>query len=366
MPDRFRADVVGSLLRPEELKAARAKHMEGALGDEELRRLEDAAVDDAIALQETVGLDVVTDGEMRRFLFAGTLTEVVDGITPAPSATFHWYGDQPDDQITFENALCVTDKLRKRRDLAVEEYEYASQRAAAPVKVTLPSPMMLVNFWHPERSREAYDELFDAFIDAADIIREEIRQLIARGCQYIQIDAPEVGVLVDERQHEFFKSQGLSVERVLTDGIDLLNTLPVDGDVEYGFHLCRGNNEGRWMSAGGYEAISKQVFPRATRYDRFLLEYDTPRAGSLEVIADIPDDKIVVLGLISTKHTELESVDEVLGRVEQAAKVFPRDQLTVSTQCGFASSSLGNPMSMDVERQKLELVVQVARRGWDD
>ena len=120
------------------------------------------------------------------------------------------------------------------------------------------------------------------------------------------------------------------------------------------------------MSAGGSAAISKQVFPRTTRYDRFLLEYDTPRAGSLEVIADIPDDKIVVLGLISTKRTELESVDEMLGRVEQAAKVFPRDQLTVSTQCGFASSSLGNPMSMDVERQKLELVVQVARQGWDD
>jgi 5-methyltetrahydropteroyltriglutamate--homocysteine methyltransferase len=360
----YRADVVGSMLRPEQLKAARAAHMEGNISDAELKRLEDDAVDDAIAVQEQAGLDVVTDGEMRRFLFVGSLTEVVDGITPAPSATFHWYGDEPDDHITFENALCVTGKLSKRRDLAVEEYEYAIAKATKPVKVTLPSPMMLTNFWHPERSREAYDSLFDVFVDAAEILREEIGKLVALGCPYIQIDAPEVGVLVDERQHAFYRSQGVSPERALTDGIDLLNTLPDGSDTVFGFHLCRGNNEGRWMSAGGYEAISKRVFSRASNYDRFLLEYDSPRAGSLDAIADVPDDKVVVLGLVSTKRSELEPVDTLLGRIEQAASVFPREQLAVSTQCGFASSSLGNPISFDVQRQKLELVGELARRAW--
>lgn len=366
MPDPFRADVVGSLLRPEWLKAARVEWEAGRMPIREFKALEDRAVDEAVELQESCGLDVVTDGEMRRFIYTGSFTEVVEGITMAPSATFHWYGDAPDDHIEFQNRLSVTSKLRRRRSMANEEYSYARALTPLPVKATLPSPLVLVNWWSPDHSSAAYGDLFEAMEAAAEIIREEIRDLVDMGCPYIQIDAPEVAVLVDERQHGHYRSQGIEPERFLTDGIDLCNSIVVGGDCAYGFHLCRGNNEGRWLSAGGYETISKQVFSRLPDYDRFLLEYDTPRAGSLEAIADVPDDKVVVLGLVSSKRKELEPVDELLRRIEDAARVFPREQLAISTQCGFASSSLGNPGTIDGERAKLTRVVEVARRAWDD
>jgi 5-methyltetrahydropteroyltriglutamate--homocysteine methyltransferase len=366
--DTVRADVLGSMLRPQNLLDARSSWEQSRLPTKELKRLEDQAVNEVVALQETVGVDVVTDGEMRRAVFTGTLTEGVDGIGAVPSAKFNWrVDDDPTQTIEFENPVCVTGRLRRRHSLATEEYAYARARTDKPVKVTLSSPMMLVNFWHPEHSRAAYANIFEAFEDGAEVIREEIRDLVAMGCPYIQIDAPEVAVLVDERQHDFYRSQGAIPEQVLSEGIDLLNTLPVDGgDTVFGFHMCRGNGYGMWLAEGGYEAIAKQVFPRASRYDRFLLEYDSPRAGSLDAIAHVPEDKVVVLGLISTKRGALEPLPTLLERIDQAAAVFPREQLAVSTQCGFASGAAGNPVTTEDQRRKLELVVEVARRAWPD
>ncbi len=365
MPDPFRADVVGSLLRPDYLKSARAEWEATRMATPEFKRLEDQAVKEVVALQQTCGLDVISDGEMRRFIYTGSFTEVVEGISLAPSATFHWFGEKPGDDFDFQNRLSVTSTLRRRRSMANEEYSFTRALTDLPVKVTLPSPLVLVNWWNPEHSGAVYGDLFEAMEAAAEILREEIADLVAMGCPYIQIDAPEVAVLVDQRQHDYYRSQGIEPERFLTDGIDLCNSLAVDGDATYGFHLCRGNNEGYWLAAGGYETISKQVFSRLPAYDRFLLEYDSPRAGSLEAIADVPDDKVVVLGLISTKRNELEPMQELLGRIDEAARVFPREQLAVSTQCGFASSSLGNPISIDTERAKLTLVGELARRGWE-
>lgn len=366
MTNMFRADVVGSLLRPEYLKKARVEWEADQLPLRDFKALEDQAVNEAVELQEECGLDVITDGEMRRFIYTGSFTEVVEGISFAPSATFHWYGDEPGDHIEFQNRLSVTSKLRRRRSLANEEYSYTRARTSLPVKASLPSPLVLVNWWSPEHSTAAYGDLFEAMEAAAEILREEVRDLVELGCPYIQIDAPEVAVLVDPRQHDYYRSQGIEPERFLTDGIDLINTLPAGGDCAYGFHLCRGNNEGRWMSAGGYETISKEVFGRLPAFDRFLLEYDTPRAGSLGAISDIPDDKVVVLGLISSKTAEPEPIETLLARIDEASEAFPRAQLAVSTQCGFASSSLGNPLSIDAERGKLRLVSEVARRVWDD
>jgi 5-methyltetrahydropteroyltriglutamate--homocysteine methyltransferase len=365
MPDPFRADVVGSLLRPDYLKSARVEWEAERMPTPEFKRLEDRAVQEVVALQEDCGLDVINDGEMRRFIYTGSFTEVVEGISFAPSGTLHWFGEKPEDDFDFQNRLSVTSKLRRRRSMANEEYSFTRALTDLPVKVTLPSPLVLVNWWNPEHSTAVYGDLFEAMEAAAEILREEIVDLVAMGCPYIQIDAPEVAVLVDQRQHDYYRSQGIEPERFLTDGIDLCNSLVVEGETTYGFHLCRGNNVGYWMAAGGYETISKQVFSRLPDYDRFLLEYDSPRAGSLDAIADVPDDKVVVLGLISTKKSELESIDALLERVDQAARVFPRDQLAVSTQCGFASSSLGNPISVETERAKLALVAEVARRGWE-
>jgi 5-methyltetrahydropteroyltriglutamate--homocysteine methyltransferase len=233
-----------------------------------------------------------------------------------------------------------------------------------PVKATIPSPLMLSLVWNPERSPRVYRDPFELFEDATRLVREEAEELARRGCRYIQIDAPELATLVDERQWPLYESIGAPPERLLTEGVDLLNTIPGIDGVTFGLHLCRGNNAGLWMSEGGYEKISRDVFSRATRYDTYLLEYDDYRSGSFEPLADVADDKVVVLGLVSSKKRELEDPEVLVARVEEAARFVPRDQLALSTQCGFASIMFGNQISEEDERAKLGLVAEVAHRLW--
>jgi 5-methyltetrahydropteroyltriglutamate--homocysteine methyltransferase len=357
-----RADTVGSMLRPEELKRARAEFEAGTIARAELKRIEDHAVDEVIALQERAGLDVVTDGEMRRTSFIGPLSDVVEGVSLVPGAVVDWH-DEQGAKPTHQPA--VTTRLRPRRSLAIEEYAYARARAGKPVKVTLPSPLMLALLWSPEHSTAAYDDPFECFADAAEIINGEARALVELGCTYIQVDAPELATLVDPSQREFYASIGIPPERLLGEGIDLLNDMVAGLDARLGIHLCRGNNAGKWMSEGGYDEISKQVFPRATNYDVFLLEYDDlEREGGFEPLADVPDDKVVVLGLVSTKTAELESPDVLLAEIDEAARHFPREQLALSPQCGFASVLAGNPVPYEIQEPKLRLVAEVAQRAW--
>lgn len=360
MSDRYRADVVGSLLRPRELLAARAARMAGDLPAAEYKRIEDAAVDGAIELQESCGLDVVTDGEMRRMFFTGVITDALDGIEFATGAPTTWHQAGSDQTETIELPVVVAGTLRRRGSLGVEEFAYARGRATKPLKVTLPSPLMLSYFWSPEHSSAAYDDPFDMFADAAEIIRAQAGELIASGCEYIQYDAPELATIVDPEQAAFFDTLGIAPERMLTEGVELLNHCADLGGARFVMHMCRGNNRGRWLAEGGYESISRAVFARATNFDGFALEYDSPRAGSLEVLRDVPDDKTVVLGLVSTKSDELESPAQISARLDEAALYFPREQLALSTQCGFASEDSGNPVTFEHQRAKLELVANVA------
>jgi len=261
--------------------------------------------------------------------------------------------------------VCVTDKSLRRRSLATEEFAYARGKAKKMLKLTLPSPMMLALLWSPEHSTVAYSDPFALFADAVDILRQEVHELAALGCRYIQIDAPELATLVDTTQRQAtYVTRGVSPERMLGEGIDMLNALVDAPGVTFGLHLCKGNNAGHWMSEGSYDVISKQVFQRATKYDIILLEYDDHRSGSFEALRDVPQDKIVVLGLVSTKKTSVESPDELAVRIADASRYFPREQLALSTQCGFASVFKGNPVTEAIQEQKLQLVVNVAKQVW--
>ena len=365
MASVYRAEIIGSLLRPTYLKEARRAWESGQLSTVEFKRTEDQAVDAAVVVQEEAGLDIITDGEMRRALFTGTLTEAIEGISPAPGQPWHWFGQTPADEMDFQPPVSVTGKIRRRRSLATEEFAYARGKAHKPLKITLPSPMMLFFAWSPEHSKIAYEDPFELFADAVDILCQEIRELSALGCQYIQIDAPEVATLVDDFQRRTaFEARGISPERMLNEGVEMLNALADAPRITFGLHMCKGNNAGHWMSKGGYEAISRQVFPRLTRYNVILLEYDDARSGSFEALRDIPRDKTVVLGLVSTKTDRLESAEGLIARIEEASKYFPREQLALSPQCGFASIMTGNPISEVVQQKKLQLVADVAHRIW--
>jgi 5-methyltetrahydropteroyltriglutamate--homocysteine methyltransferase len=246
-----------------------------------------------------------------------------------------------------------------------EEFAYARAKARKPLKVTLPSPLMLFMFWSPEESRAVYNDPFELFVDGAEVIREEIRELARLGCEYVQIDAPELAIMVDPAaQQAVFEANGISPQRVLGEGVEILNGLADTPGMSFGLHMCRGNNDGRWLSQGGYEGISRKVFKRVLRYDTFLLEYDDQRSGSFEPLNDIPRDKFVVLGLVSTKKGGLEPADELLSRIDDASRYFPREQLGLSTQCGFASGIKGNSIDAPMQEKKLRLVAEVAARAW--
>jgi 5-methyltetrahydropteroyltriglutamate--homocysteine methyltransferase len=362
----YRAETVGSLLRSDALKQARGEFMAERLAVREYKRIEDRAVNEAIALQEELGLDVLTDGEQRRLLFTDTLTGVIGGLAPNPAWQNEWHTNEA--TSSFVVPASVQDRIHRLRSLAAEEYTYARARTDRPVKVTLPSPLMMAYLWSPEHSPEVYPDPFDLFTDAIEILRQEIEELVALGCPYVQIDAPELAVIgTDEAyQQRFGELSGLPVDQMLAQGADLLNSVVegIDGPV-FGMHICRGNNEGRWMTSGGYDRLVTDVLHRATAYDIFLLEYDDPRReGGFEPLADLPQDKVVVLGLLSSKNPEMEDAQHVRARIEEAARHYPLEQLALSTQCGFASTMPGNPITPDTQKAKLESVVEIVRQVW--
>jgi 5-methyltetrahydropteroyltriglutamate--homocysteine methyltransferase len=368
MADVYRADTVGSLLRPRYLKLARERFEAGQLAAAAYKEIEDRAVDQAIAMQEGVGLDVVTDGELRRHTFIDQLTEAVEGLTPDSGDSDHvpvpFHDEAGELKSIFAIPLSVTSRLRRRRMMTVEEYAYARARARRPVKVTLPSPLMLFLVWSPQRSRDAYSDPFEMFADGLRLMREEAEELARLGCQYIQVDAPDFGQLVDESQRDEWERAGISVDRVVSEGADMLNELATVPGVTFGLHLCRGNYDSDWISAGSYETMSKQLFQRATNYQVFLLEYDDERSGSFAALSDVPDDKVVVLGLVSSKFDRMEPPDQLAARIDEASRFFPRQQLALSTQCGFASAGPGNAISEGAQENKLRLVSEVADRVW--
>lgn len=365
MSHSCRAEVVGSLLRPQFLTRAREELQAGAITNAEFKRVEDRAVDLAIAMQEGAGVDVITDGEFRRATFFDALFASVSGIESMPGNEMPWHNAERDD--VWQVPSLVTGKLRRQRSIVGEEFGYARARARRPVKVTVPSPLMLYNMWSNEHSRPAYTDAFEMFLDAAEIARQEVKELLALGCEYIQIDAPELTMILDPDTRQWINSIGIDTERLLTEGIEIIDSVvdvPERGDTYFAIHLCRGNNAGMWVASGGYDMIAQNLFARAKSFDAYLLEYDDARSGTFQPLAKAPDDKKLVLGLVSSKVATLETADELTHRIDDASRYVSREQLALSTQCGFASMVTGpNPLSEDDEEAKLALVAEVAHHA---
>ncbi|HET8968726.1 MAG TPA: cobalamin-independent methionine synthase II family protein [Gaiellaceae bacterium] len=362
-----RSDVVGSLLRPPELLTARHRREAGELTPAEFKQVEDAAVDAALRLQEEAGLDVVTDGEMRRLSFQSQLTEAVDGFGTWDLDAFLW-GEWQSDELGEMNVerppIAVEAPLRKRRFLSAEELTYARGRTDRVLKVTLPSPSMFANFWDADRSTAAYARLEDFLGAVAEILRDEVVELVRLGATYIQLDAPHYPLLIDPGYRDFYESRGWPAEHWLDLGLELDNLVIGDHPgVTFSFHLCRGNQASRWLVEGGYDWLAERLFPKVNAH-RLMLEYDDERSGSFEPLRALPEDKVAVLGLVTTKTARRETVAELAARIEEASTFCPLERLALSPQCGFATSILGNSLSVDDQRAKLTTIAKTARHVW--
>jgi 5-methyltetrahydropteroyltriglutamate--homocysteine methyltransferase len=361
-PVPARADVVGSLLRPAYLLEAREQLERGALAPAAFKQIEDRAVDEAVTLQEGAGLDAITDGEMRRYAFYGHLVEALEGFDKYAgwSITFR---DRDGHEASLRRPV-VVEKLRWRRQMSVEEFTSLRGRTRVPIKVTLISAQQAAAYYDPERSRSAYATRDAYLADLVDFTRREIAELRRLGCEYVQIDAPQYAALLDETIREGYRARGSDPDKMLDACIELDNAI-IDGHpgMTFGIHICRGNHKSMFYASGGYDRIAAQVFQRA-RFDRFLLEYDDERSGTFAPLRHVPEDRVVVLGLVSSKVPRLESEDELRRRIDEAARVVPLERLAISPQCGFASTHEGNRVSADDQRRKLELVARVARMVW--
>ncbi|MBI2016987.1 MAG: cobalamin-independent methionine synthase II family protein [Candidatus Rokubacteria bacterium] len=378
---RARADVVGSLLRPAYLREARRAVREGRMSDAELRAVEDRAVREAIALQEAAGLDVVTDGELRRNSWVVTIPLREEGAARAPLAGFEflpadpgWWslwkepGGQKAQIWTSPTRPFVTRPLTVARDIVADEYAFLKAHARRRTKLTIPAPSWHRIFWHPEHSRAAYPTA-EAFLRAvAEYLRREVvAKIVALGGDYIQMDAPNYAQWhVDPDNRAAFEAWGhdMAAELVADAEIDDTVFAGVRG-VTRAIHICRGNAPGgRWLANGGYERIAGEVFPRLANYDRLLLEYDTPRAGDFSPLRHVRPETTVVLGLLTTKQGALEDAGAVEARIREATRFIPLERLALSPECGFASGEAGNPLTPAEQEAKLRLIGQMARRVW--
>jgi 5-methyltetrahydropteroyltriglutamate--homocysteine methyltransferase len=364
MPSSYRADQVGSLLRPPALLETRAAHAAGQIDLETLRAAEDRAIIDALALQREVGIDVYTDGELRRSSWQSDLAEAVEGFVPE-HITRQWRG--PGGGAEASRALVAGARLRQTRRLTGHESGFLRAHSPGPFKITMPSPSVfaLASF-RPGITDRFYPTRADLLADLVPIVREEIRALIAEGVPYIQLDAPQYTYFGDEQVRAQWQRDGLdpdaALQQVIAGDRACVEGLSQEG-ITLALHLCRGNNRSRWVAEGGYDRIAEQLFGELP-VDRFLLEYDSPRAGSFEPLRFVPAGKMVVLGLVTTKEPGLESGDELRRRIDEAARYVPLDRLALSPQCGFASVEQGNLLTPDDQRRKLERIVETARQVW--
>lgn len=360
----YRSDVVGSLLRPPYLVEVRQQYEAGLLSAVEFKKIEDRAVDEAINLQENAGLEVFTDGEQRRYAFFGHLVEALAGFDKFGGWAITFRDEQGN--VNQVRRPIVVEKLRWLRNMCAEEFTYLRARCTRVGKVTLVSTMQAAAYWDKNRSSGAYPTLESYLADLVDITRHEIEELIRLGCTYIQIDAPQYAALLDPKIREGYRIRGMDPERVIDQTIELDNAA-IDGfdkqGVIFGLHICRGNNQSMFYASGGYDPIAEKVF-RKTKFHRFLLEYDDERSGSFEPLRFVPEDRVVVLGLVTTKKMRVETQDELIQRIMEATKYVPLERLALSPQCGFASTWEGNRITPEVQEQKLELVARTAKAVW--
>jgi len=376
--EHIRTDVVGSLLRPQAWKEARLRFESGTITFQDFSRIELDCVKKHLALQESVGLDVVTDGEVSRLNFQDSFGLAVSGYdTAAESVRSHekraaggtalarW--DIPDlagPGTPVVHRRPVVCRLALEKNVPLEEYRRAAPLAKKPLKVSLIGPDRVMQRFDQAASKSVYRDV-DAFIaDVVAIQRTMVQQLVDAGCRYVHIDEPGYTAYVDEPSLAAMRKRGEDPQQNLARSLKANAEIARGFDgVTFGIHLCRGNQRSMWHREGAYDAIAERLFNQLP-HQRFLLEYDSPRAGGFAPLRFVPKGKVVVLGLVSTKVPQLETLDELRRRVDEAAKVLPLEQLAVSPQCGFGSDVSGNLISEDEQKRKLERVVELARKVW--
>jgi 5-methyltetrahydropteroyltriglutamate--homocysteine methyltransferase len=372
MGKQFRADNIGSLLRPPELLQARAAYREGKLEREQLRDIEDRSILKALELQKAAGVEIFSDGEYRRDIFTADITRAVDGLVPGkPTVSFEWRGagselakESKEGNLQF----VVGSKLRKKGRFTPGEAPFLKLHAPGPFKVCTPAAMQhAISRYKPGVTDRVYPTIHDMLQDVARIMREEVQALIDEGASYVQMDAPSYSTFFDPKRRASLDASGVNSAEALDAAIAADNAMIQDikrrSETIIGIHFCRGNKRSAWGAEGSYEPIAEKAFG-SLKMDRYLMEFDTDRAGGFEPLRLVPKGKTVVLGLITTKQPQLESEDELLRRIDQAAQYIPMENLAVSTQCGFASAASGNLLSWDDMRRKLELVTKIAHRAW--
>jgi 5-methyltetrahydropteroyltriglutamate--homocysteine methyltransferase len=361
----YRADHVGSLLRPPELLAAREQFAKGVISREALREKEDAAVLRALERQRQVGLEIFSDGEFRRASWITDMADAVEGFVPQ-SRTVEWRGPGGGAEPSTSNVVGA--KLKPRRRLTGEQTAFLKQHAPGPIKMTLPAPSNFwIVSWKAGVSDKAYASRAEMLQDVVRIIRSEIEALLEDGVDYIQMDAPFYGVFIDEQHRATLRQTGLDPDTALKEVVAADNAA-IAGlareNLTLALHICRGNSRSRWLYEGGYHPIAETLFS-TLGVDTFLLEYDDPeREGGFEPLRYLPAGKTAVLGLVTSKEPGVESIDLLRRRIGDAAKIIPLEQLALSPQCGFASVALGNLVSEADQWRKLERVVQTAHQVW--
>jgi 5-methyltetrahydropteroyltriglutamate--homocysteine methyltransferase len=359
----FRADHIGSLLRPAALRQAFRAFYAGELDAARFAAAQDAAIRDAIGLQEDVGLTVVTDGEFRRGSYWSRFVERTEGLG-VDQARFS-FRDERGHELSFTAPL-VTGKIGRRNAIAVDEFTFLRNNSKALPKVTLPAPSTM-HFWRG--ADYAVPGLYDSprafFRELAKIYRAEIADLAASGCRYVQLDEVALAMLCDPAVRERVAADGSDPIRLVELYVEAIAEAVAGAppDMAVGVHMCRGNFKGKYLAEGGYDEIAKALFPCAG-VTHFLLEFDTVRAGDFAPLRYVAADKGVVLGLISSKNAALEPFEDLLARIEEAARFIDKDRLAVSPQCGFASTVAGNPVTESDQRAKLALCVDTVKAAW--
>src|ERR1044071_3005450 len=369
---RFRADNIGSLLRPEELLKARAALRERRMDQQTVQAIEDRSILKALEMQKSAGVQIFTDGEYRRNIFTADITKAIDGLVPGkPVVKFEWRGRGKElAEASKEGNLqyIVGRKLARKGRFTPDEAPFLKQHAPGPFKVCTPAAMQhAIMRYRPGVTDKFYPTVHDMLQDVATIMRGEVQALFDEGASYVQLDAPSYSNFFDRNRREVLRESGINLDEALSAAIAADNAMIEGinrrGDTVIGMHFCRGNKRSAWGAEGSYEPIAEKVFGDR-KMDRFLLEFDTDRAGGFEPLRFVPKGKTVVLGLITTKEPRLESEDELLRRIEQASKYVPLENLALSTQCGFASAASGNLLSWDDMQRKLELVAKIAHKVW--
>ena len=387
--DRLRVDHIGSLVRPSALLEAQARRDREDASEEDLREAEDAAIREVVARQEAIGFPVVNDGEFRRRNFQDSFGTAVSGFdTPADTTSYRQWRTESrstrHERVMSGPAIAgppvvtrraAVQRLQLTRNLPLEEYRFAAGVARQPAKVTLIGPDRVAQRFDHQGSRGVYDGLDDFTSHVAEIQRQMVAQLVDAGCPYVQIDAPGYTAYVDPPSLAAMRDRGEDPDENLMRSLKADNAV-IAGfpGVTFGIHLCRGNSRAidpatgkyvaQWHREGHYDAIAERLF-NTLDHQRYLLEYDSDRAGSFEPLRFVPRDRIVVLGLVSTKTDEIETVDGLVRRIEEAARYIPIEQLALSPQCGFGSSA-AESVPTDAQWRKLEVILATAAKVWGD